>query len=397
MKKIYPLAIIGGGASGLFLASAFPAEKILLIERGDRLGKKLSATGNGQGNLTNLRASETPYFSFSDAFKAQKIVQTHDENALQNTMQELGLLLVFDDKGRVYPAGRQASSLTDALRFQLARLGVDVKLSTAVTSIRKQKGVFVVSTQAEEYYAEKVALCTGGKAAKNFGTDGTAYKLAQDFSHTVTKLYPSLVQLKTQTQDIKTLKGIRVSPARVTAKWKDGAHTEEGDILFTDFGVSGDAIFRISAFCTDKIEKGAELCVDFLPQFSEDEIARALFKKQRNFPDIPNGELLCGMLNNQIARAVAKRAGGEIKDYAKLVKSFTLPLTGTLGFDYAQVTKGGVPLTEVDETLQSKYVSGLYFAGEILDVDGQCGGYNLQWAYSSAMTVANAIRMQNAL
>ena len=392
MKKIYPLAIIGGGASGLFLASALPAENILLLERGDRVGKKLSATGNGQGNLTNLRASKTPYFSSSDTEKAQKIVQAYDEKTLQQRMQELGLLLVSDDKGRVYPAGRQASSLTDALRFQLARLDVDIKLSSAVTSIKKQNGLFVITAQTGEYLAEKVVLCTGGKSAKNFGTDGTAYQLAQAFSHTVTKLYPSLVQLKTQTQDIKTLKGIRVSPAKVTAKWQGGERTEEGDIIFTDFGVSGDAIFRISAFCTDKIEKGAELCIDFLPRFSQKEIEQALLQKQTNFPDIPSGELLCGMLNNQIARAVAKRAGGEVAGFVGLVKKFTLPITGTLGFDYAQVTKGGIPLTQVDENLQSKYVSGLYFAGEILDVDGQCGGYNLQWAYSSAMTVANAVK-----
>lgn len=396
MKKIYPLAIIGGGASGLFLSSALADEKILLLERADRVGKKLSATGNGQGNLTNLNASKTAYFSSSDSAKAQKIVQAYNEEKIQQTMQELGLLLVSDDKGRVYPAGRQASSLTDALRFQLARCKADIKLSSTVTAIKKQKGVFVITTQTEEYEAEKVVLCTGGKAAKNFGTDGTAYQLAQNFSHTVTKLYPSLVQLKTQTQDIKTFKGIRVSPAKVTAKWQGGERTEEGDIIFTDFGVSGDAIFKLSAFCTDKIENGAELCIDFLPKFSGKEIEQALLKKQNNFPDIPSGELLCGMLNNQIARAIAKRAGGKVQDYATLVKNFTLPITGTLGFDYAQVTKGGIPLTEVDENLQSKYVSGLYFAGEILDVDGQCGGYNLQWAYSSAMTVANAIRMHNA-
>ena len=392
MEKIYSLAIIGGGASGLFLANACPTDKILLLERADRVGKKLSATGNGQGNLTNVRASKTPYFSSSDSAKAQKIVQTYDEKTFQQTMQELGLLLVSDDKGRVYPAGRQASAITDALRFQLARLKVDIKLSSMVTAIQKRNGLFVITTQTGEYQAEKVVLCTGGKAAKNFCTDGAAYPLAQAFSHKVTKLYPSLVQLKTQTQDIKTLKGIRVSPAKVTAKWQGGERIEEGDIIFTDFGVSGDAIFKVSAFCTDKIDNGAELCIDFLPKFSEREIEQALLKKRNNFPDIPSGELLCGMLNNQIARAIAKRAGGALSRYATLVKNFTLPITGTLGFDYAQVTKGGIPLTEVDENLQSKYVSNLYFAGEILDVDGQCGGYNLQWAYSSAMTVANAIK-----
>ena len=392
MEKIYQLAIVGGGASGLFLASAKPAQNIILFEKGERVGRKLSATGNGQGNLTNVRASQTPYFSSSNPALAQAIVRSHDEKELQEFMQKLGLLLVSDDKGRVYPAGRQASAITDALRFYIQKLGVQTKLSCAVLGLEKQNGLFKITAQDGTYYAENVALCSGGKASKNFGTDGTAYALAQNFLHGLTKLCPSLVQLKTETNFIKTLKGIRVSPARVTATYKGGTHTEEGDILFTDYGVSGDAIFRLSAFCTDKIDDGVSLKIDFLPQFTHGEIALAIEQKRKNLPDIEPSELLCGMVNNQIARAVAKRAENKVGTYASLLKNFTLRVTGTLGFDYAQVTKGGIPLNETDGDLQSKLQPNLYFAGEILDVDGACGGFNLQWAYSSAQTVAQAIK-----
>lgn len=393
MEKIYQLAIVGGGAAGLFLACDAPAENMLLIERGERVGRKLSSTGNGQGNITNLKASETTYFSSSDVSRVQEIVKAYDQTSLMTRLKELGLLLTADERGRVYPAGRQASAITDALRFYLDFSSVQTLLKAQVTEIEKKNGVFVITAGGEKYYAENVALCTGGKAAKNFGTDGTAYALAQRFGHTLTPLYPSLVQLKTDTAHTKTLKGIRVSPAKVTAKWQGGEEAVEGDIIFTDYGVSGDAIFRLSAFFSDKLDKKAALSIDFLPEFTTVQIENALLEKSRRFPKIPSGELLCGMLNNQIARAVAKRAGGvDLGTMARTVKDFSLTVTGTLGFDYAQVTKGGIPLNETDERLQSKLVEGLYFAGEILDADGQCGGFNLQWAYSSARTVSAAIK-----
>lgn len=394
MEKKFQLAIVGGGAAGLFLACAAPAENIAIFERGERVGRKLSATGNGQGNASNLAAGERGYFSSTDAAKAQAIVRDRAPSSMLGKLEEWGLLLVADERGRVYPAGRQASAITDALRFRAAENGAELFLNAQVTRLEKRGGLFTLTTaDGKTYRAENVALCTGGKAAKNFGTDGSAYALAQSFGHTLTPLYPSLVQLKTQTADIKTLKGIRVSPAKVTARWTGGEQTVEGDVIFTDYGVSGDAIFRLSAFFTDKLDGNAELSIDFLPQFDRERLQTAIAEKRRRYPAIPQSELLCGMLNNQIARAVVKRAGtDEPKALARLVKNFTLRVTGTLGFDYAQVTKGGVPLSETDESLQSKLVDGLYFAGEILDADGECGGFNLQWAYSSATLVAEAIR-----
>ncbi len=395
----FTVAIIGGGASGLFLASklAETKENVIVFERNDRLGKKLSSTGNGQGNLTNLGVLDTEYFfsCSSEQSKINAILHAHSHEQFIEFLRDMGLLLIADERGRVYPASRQASSVTDALRFFLAEKGTDIRLQAKVVDLEKKGDKFFIkyATPDGEYTvsAEKVVLCAGGKAAKNFGTDGTAYSLAENFGHTVTPLYPSLVQLKTDTTHIKTLKGIRINDGGLTAVFGKEKHAVRGDIIFTDYGVSGDAVFRLSAFVADKLEKGVTLEIDFLPDFNEEELFILLKEKQERFPSLQVRELLCGMVNNQVGRAILKRANDSLLLAASYAKSFPLTVTGSLGFDYAQVTKGGIALNETDENLQSRLISGLYFAGEILDVDGQCGGYNLQWAYASACAVAQSI------
>ena len=399
MERIQ-IAIIGGGASGLFLATVLQQNrKAVLFERGDRVGRKLSATGNGQGNITNLAALETEYFSVKGKNQlTQDVLKGADVQDLYAYFQNLGVLLSADDRGRVYPASRQASALTDALRFCVAQKGLDVRLSTRIYDMEKKDGGFILYAEEgteghkKTFFAEKVVLCVGGKAAKNFGSDGNGYALAQKMGHSVTALYPSLVQVKTDVTHTKTLKGIRVNDGGLTAVTSDGArHSLRGDVIFTDYGVSGDAVFRMSAFIADKIGAGVRFEVDFLPDVGEVEIFDALQRKRAAFPTLPETELLFGIVNNQIGRAVLKRAKGNLREAARLVKHFDLTVTGSLGFDYAQVTKGGIPLGEVTENLESRFAKGLYFTGEILDVDGQCGGFNLQWAYSSAMRVARTL------
>jgi predicted Rossmann fold flavoprotein len=400
-SNLFKTVIIGGGASGLFLANLLlrggeNSANILLLERSERLGRKLSATGNGQGNVTNLSVKEGGYFSLQSSqnmAKAQNIVNQYADGDLKAFFADLGVLLVADERGRVYPASKQASALTDALRFAAA--DIPTKLGEKVINIKKAGGRYAITTQTADgesvYFADNAVLCAGGKAAKNFGTDGNAYALATAFSHTVTALYPSLVQLKTDTQYIKTLKGIRVNDGKVTACFLGKEISLCGDIIFTDYGVSGDAIFRISAYFTDKIDDGVTLSLDFLPNVSKDELFNLVQSKQKAYPALDKGELLFGIVNNQLGRAIFRRANGDIAKAIELVKAFPLQVTGSLGFDYAQVTKGGIPLFETDENLQSIYSDGLYFAGEILDVDGACGGFNLQWAYASAHKVADAI------
>lgn len=406
MEKI-AIAVIGGGASGLMLVNALaeykrntgaPLPETVVFERGERVGKKLSATGNGQGNVTCRDASTKEYFS-SDLQAKDKIaaiLRAHDERDFAAFWARRGVLLTYDERGRAYPAGRQASALTDALRFYAAEKGIELRTSARVTDVRAiEKGFLLTYESGGEKHtcqAEKVVLSVGGKAAKNFGTDGTSYALAQRFGHTVTPLYPSLVQLKTDTAHSKTLKGIRVTNGKLTAKTPLGEYVERGDVIFTDYGVSGDAAFRISAFIARGLAAGnVTLSIDFLPDYTEAEVLAAMEKKRGAYPSVDGGELLFGVVNNQVGRAILRRAAGDIRRAAAFVKDFPLTVTGTLGFDYAQVTKGGIPLVETDDDLQSRFARGLYFTGEVLDVDGQCGGFNLQWAYSSACAVAAAL------
>ena len=371
--------------------------KVLLLERSDRLGKKLSATGNGQGNLTNVNFGSSHYFTqdLTERGKIEKVLSNATEKELIQFFESLGGLFLADERGRVYPTCRQASSLTDLLRYRLSAGKTEISLSSKVTKIKHDGKYFNLTVQTEQgeecFCSENVIICAGGKAAKNFGTDGNGYSLVKPFSHSITSLYPALVQLKTDARKTKSLKGIRVMNAKVSAyEGEKILKTTRGDLIFTEYGVSGDAIFKLSSYVTQLSEKNTvTLSVDLLPEISENVLYSTLIEKSKN-ASVDRQELLCGILNNQIGRLIMKESE-DIKTVVEKVKKFSITVTGTLGFDYAQVTKGGIPLNEVTEELESKYQKGLYFAGEILDVDGECGGYNLQWAFSSAVTVANAL------
>ena len=390
----HDIIIIGGGASGMLCALTLVQngiEDVVLVERGERLGKKLSATGNGQGNITNQNLSVAHYFS-DDIKKVERIIKGFDNHALLDFFKNLGGMFEADEKGRVYPTSRQASSLTDLLRFALERAGVRVQTGfTAVKISRQADGFSLTSQEGAALKGKTVVLATGGKAAKNFGTDGTGYLLAKSLGHTLTPLYPALVQLKTQTAHIKGLKGIRCEGLlRAYDGEKELTHAR-GDVIFTDYGVSGNAVFWASSYLTDA--KNPSVSLEFLPDVSKDELFKLLSQKIKFCAE---EQIFGGIVNNQLGRAILKRLHLEngkfsVEGAVKLLKSFTLPVTGTLGFDYAQVTKGGVPMSELNECLMSKKCKNLYLCGEIINVDGECGGYNLQWAFSSGVCVANAI------
>lgn len=389
-KKV---VILGGGASGLFCAlmlSLGGVGNIAVLERGERVGRKLSATGNGQGNITNLRFGAEHYFT-DERQKAERILNSFPPASLIAFLEDLGGLFEADEKGRVYPTGRQASAVTDLLRFALADRGVEIVTGFCAQKIEKRKGGFLLSNgEGKGVAADFLVLATGGRAAGNFGTDGTAYGLVKSLGHTVTPLFPALVQLKTETEDIRTLKGIR---ADCVAYAYDGerelAHVR-GDVIFTDYGISGNAAFFLSSYLTDGDSPWVRL--EFLPDTKTEKLLSILRRKANGNRE----ELLGCILNNQLGRAVLRRVRRETGDVsaenvAAYVKDFRLRVTGTLGFDYAQVTRGGIPMSEVTDGLESKIVSGAYFCGEILNVDGECGGYNLQWAFSSAKRVADSI------
>ena len=398
MKKVTTI-IIGGGFSGMVCAANLNEknQNVLLIERLDRLGKKLSATGNGQGNLTNTNFGISHYFTndLKERQKIENVLANATEKELISFFEKLGGLFFADERGRVYPTSRQASSLTDLLRHYLSEKKTEMMLSSKVTDIKREGEGFIVSIQTaddtQKVYCENIVVCAGGKSAKNFGTDGNGYDLAKKFKHTTTELYPALVQLKTDTSKTKALKGIRVVNAKISAfKGESLLKVVRGDLLFTEFGVSGDGIFKLSSYLIHRVSTGnVRIAIDLLPEISIERLRETLDVKQKSFTG-KTEDFLCGILNNQIGRMIM-REGRKTSEIVEKIKNFSLEVTGSLGFDYAQVTKGGIPLSEMDENLQSRKQNGLYFAGEILDVDGECGGYNLQWAYSSAITVANAL------
>ena len=395
MNKIYQTAIIGGGAAGLMSAvelvsgsNALNGKDVVILERNDRVGKKLIATGNGQGNLTNLNFGASFYYGekpFIDAF-----IENYNKVDLISYLNNLGIITFSNKDGKVYPLSRQASSVLDIIRAILNEKGVEEKTLCQVNNIVLDKSNYKISTDKDTFYAKTVIIATGGAVAKQFGTDGSAYKLVENFGHEKTKLYPSLVQLKTDLDKIRGLKGLKEA-AKVSAVVKDKEiMTATGDILFTEFGVSGSTIFSLSASVVDK--EDAKIKIEFLPDLTESEIERILLGRQNK---VFNGEnYLLGMINKKIGQAVKKSAKSlDAKTVAKALKNFTLKVNGNLGANYAQVTKGGIKTEKIDkQTYQSKLSKNLYIVGEALNIDGDCGGYNLAFAFVSAIMASKSIK-----
>lgn len=383
MEKKKKVLIVGGGAAGLIAAVRLSAatEGVMVAERGARCGRKLAATGNGQGNVTNSFISPEHYRCGEADFPSHALSR-YDYAEAEAFYRGIGIYLTKEE-GKKYPLSLQASAVSDALRLKVEFSGAELVTDCNIVRAEKSAGVFsVYAADGRAFHAEKLLFAFGGKAGAQFGTDGTAYALAKGFSHTVTPLYPSLVQLKTETERIRGLKGIRMS-ARVKARGRYDAESE-GDVIFTDYGVSGSAVFAVSG----AVAAGGELEIEFLPEIKKEELYAILREKS----DLPYGGILDGIVHKQLGRMLEKNVKGDLRALVSALKSFRLKVVGAIGFDTAQVTAGGVCTAEVDaRTMESKLIKGLYFAGEALDVDGDCGGYNLHWAFASASIAADSI------
>lgn len=384
---VYDVAIIGGGASGLTALITLlknGVNNVVLLERLSRVGKKIIATGNGQGNLMNESLSLDNFHSEKKEFPAYAI-STFGKEEYKSFLQDLGITVTADKEGKIYPLSKQASSVLDFMRAYLDSVNAQIKTDFFVTEVCKKDDVFeVVGQDGQLVKAKHIIYATGGNCQKQFGTDGSGYKVLTALGHSVTKLYPSLVQLKTETEKIKSLKGLKADAVITAYNKNTPITTTTGEVLFTDYGISGNAVFKISSYVCDGSDN--KVVIEFVPEMSEDELKQTLVSRKKNQPYLQVDELLTGLVNKMIGKAIIKNANGvSARDIAHSAKNFTLAVKGTTGFNYAQVTRGGISVFEVDDkTMESAIVKNLYIIGEVLDVDGDCGGYNLQWAFSSA-------------
>ena len=390
------VSIIGGGASGMMAALSAAEDKnntVTLLERQNRVGRKLLATGNGRCNLTNLHAAPDRYHGTDPAFVRSALTQFPVERTLE-FFRELGLYTVAEDDGKIYPLSDQANSVVDVLRFGLEQRGVQVVTSQDVVSVgKKARGFFIATATGEQYYADKLILAAGGCAGKTLGGTRAGYKLLESLGHSCTELRPALVQIKTAPDRVRSLKGVRADAA-LTLK-ENGAVVArcEGEVQFTEFGVSGPVAFALSRDVS--VGTGEMLLLaDLLRTQEEEEILAALLERCARFPGLPAEHLLTGMLNTRLGQAVVKFCDiplscplselDGVEKIAHALKFFPLPVEGVLGMEHAQVTVGGASTSEFRaDTLESRLRPGLFATGEVLDIDGDCGGFNLQWAWSS--------------
>ena len=401
--KVYKVNIIGGGFAGMISAIAlcdkFNPSDIIITERNDRVGKKILSTGNGQCNITNKDIKVSRFHGKNPNF-ANSVLTRFSNEFLINFFKKLGLLIT-DDGDKYYPASKQASSVLDALRFKLNHLGVTIKTCSEAIGTNKEKYFITTLSSGEKIYSQNLIIASGGKSAKHTGSTGSGYEFAKSFGHKIEALYPSLVQLKCNAQEIKGLKGLKqYSKLYGVVNGKTVTETY-GDVLFTEYGISGNAVFSVSAYLSGESNKA--VVIDLCPKLTENELTDFLNEKIKACPYLKVEDLFSGIINKKVASAVLKNSLNlnlesdistvNVISAVKAVKQYTLNITGDTGFDNSQVTRGGVRVSEVnEETMESKLIKGLYFIGEVLDIDGDCGGFNLQWAFSSAMASAKAVK-----
>jgi predicted Rossmann fold flavoprotein len=393
------IIVVGGGAAGMMAAIVAKrnGSDVILLERNDRVGKKLLTTGNGRCNYTNLYTSLNNYHGEDTSFIEDALCEFNVNKTIE-FFEKLGITPATEDNGKVYPLSFQASSMLDVLRYELEYQGVQLITDAYVVDIYKKKKFIVKLKDGRDFSCDKIILATGGMAMPVSGSDGNGYSLAKKLGHTITDIFPGLVQLKLEGNIFKQVNGVKfVGTAGIYHKGKLIAK-DRGDILFTDYGISGPPILQISRRANELLNKNetVEIKVSIIDTKSAEELKVYLIKRFNNMPIKTIEEALIGLINKRLILPVLKElnidkkntAGNidekDIIKIANLLTSWSFKITGNKGWGQAQVTAGGVNTNEVNsKTMESKIVEGLYLVGEILDVDGDCGGFNLQWAWSS--------------
>jgi len=391
------VVVIGGGASGMLAALTAAEDKnnrVILLERQQRVGRKLLSTGNGRCNLTNTLASAKNYHGTEPDFALSALEAFPPESVLEY-FASLGLLTNEEYGGRVYPVSNSANSVVDILRFALEKSGVELRSACPAREIKRRGEGFTVCTDEGDVAADFVIAACGGAAGAKLGGVTDGYELLGMLGHKRTRLYPSLVQIHTDPTYPRALKGVRAECRVRLERYGETLSESEGELQFIESGVSGPAAFDVSRSAA--VDGGdSVLHLDFLPKLTTEELERLLRRKTETYPELNAEELFTGIVHNRLGRMLVKYAGisgtaemsslgaAELSAAADACKDLALSVQGTEGFDCAQVTAGGIKTSGVNpETLESWFVPHLFICGELLDVDADCGGYNLQWAWAS--------------
>lgn len=394
---MYDLMIIGGGAAGLMAAVSAkeenPSLSVAVLEKADRVGKKIAVSGNGQCNITNRFAEQNDYHG--DADFAARVLSAFPPQDQIAYFESIGLPLTVKEDGKAYPHALQAAGVVDALRFRAEELGVQTVLGALVTSIKKDRDFVIGTEEGDTFSAHALLLACGGEAGGKLGSrDG--YRLIKSLGHTVTPCHPAIVPLKSNLPFLRAVKGIKVT-ASVSAE----GVIATGDLLFCDYGVSGPTVLFLSSYRTPG--QSFSLTADLVPDMSADQTLAFLTNKCRLAPLRTAEELLAGLLHKKLGLMLAKQVGIEptaslssltekqLTALNDMLHHLVIPITDACPLSEAQVTHGGAETTEFDSaTMMSRKVSGLFGAGEVLNVDGNCGGYNLCFAWASGRLAAKS-------
>ncbi|MEK6266950.1 MAG: NAD(P)/FAD-dependent oxidoreductase [Clostridium sp.] len=397
----HSLIIIGGGAAGLTAALIAKDHGIdvAIIEGTDRIGKKILTTGNGRCNISNANININNYHSENLHFQKNTLDSFTTKDTI-NFFECLGLPLVTLDDGKMFPMSLQASSVLDILRFALEEKSIPVYINTkAKEIINNNQGFMISGSDNATYQCEKLIIATGGKSAPKTGSDGSGYTLAKQLGHSIISPTPALVQLKLNYNRLKALSGVKFNGYAEIFINDISVQKEFGEILFTDYGISGPPILQLSRIASFSISqnKKVSLTIDMLPTIEPRALNNFLCNHWSVFEDRSVYDSFIGIINKKVIPIILKEANVEdihkpccnlnIKEknaIYSLLKQWEFEICGTNSFANAQVTAGGINTKEINaQTLESNIVPNLFFAGEVLDVDGDCGGYNLQWAWSS--------------
>lgn len=396
------VAIVGGGASGLVAAISLARQgkEVVILERNPRIGKKILVTGNGRCNYTNV---DLVYEDYNHPAFVQNVLNQFGVQDTLSFFEDLGIVPKVEKEGKTYPYSEQASSIVDVLLYEIEQLGVQVLTETLITEVKKKTHFEIYSNQKLIIQAKKVLLATGGKAMPQSGSDGIGYQLAKSLGHTIEPLFPTIGKVVCDFPYLKHLDGLKLETQVDLVVDNQIVQSEFGDTLFTSYGISGPTILDCSRKVGVALQEKKPCRFDIALVNHLDK--NTLYQRFMNRSHIAIDQALIGLIHKRLIPVVLTLSSIEPKNsliqnlspqnitkLIQLLLKLELNIIGLRGFEEAQATAGGVSIHEVDSTtLQSKIVPGLYFSGEIIDIDGRCGGFNLQWAWSSGIVAANAI------